>query len=134
TIFESNMLTIFVALGLISWPRDARMMRSQVLTIKNLDYITAAKAHGATNREIILRHILPNSLATLIMIATLGVASGILAESTLSYLGIGVKISAPSWRTLVDVGTTYIMNVWWYAIFPGMEIMLTVLGFNFIVD
>src|SRR5690606_21776232 len=114
TIFESNMLTIFVALGLISWPSDARMMRSQVLTIKNLDYITAAKALGATNREIILRHILPNSLAPLIVIATLGVASGILAESTLSFLGLGVKIPDPSWGTMVDVGTTYMMNAWWY--------------------
>ncbi len=134
TIFEANMLTIFLALGLISWPSDARMMRSQVLAIKNLDYITAAKALGATNREIIVRHILPNSLAPLIVIATLGVAGGILAESTLSFLGLGVKIPDPSWGTMVDVGTTHMMTAWWYAIFPGLAIMLTVLGFNFIGD
>ncbi len=134
TIFEANLLTIFVALGLISWPSDARMMRSQVLAIKNLDYITAAKALGATNRQIIIRHVLPNAIAPMIVIATLGIAGGILAESTLSFLGLGVKIPDPSWGTMVDVGTNYMINAWWYAIFPGLAIMITVLGFNFIGD
>jgi peptide/nickel transport system permease protein len=134
TIFETNTLTIFLALGLIGWPSDARMMRSQVLSIKNLDYITAAKALGARTPRIILRHVLPNAIAPMIVLATLGVAGAILAESTLSFLGLGVKIPDPSWGTMVDIGTDYMMTAWWYAIFPGLAIMITVLGFNFIGD
>jgi ABC-type dipeptide/oligopeptide/nickel transport system permease subunit len=134
TIFETNTLTIFLALGLIGWPSDARMMRSQVLAIKNLDYITAAKAMGARTPRILLRHVLPNALAPMIVLATLGVAGAILAESTLSFLGLGVKIPDPSWGTMVDTGTTYMMTAWWYAIFPGLAIMVTVMGFNFIGD
>lgn len=134
TIFETNTLTIFLALGLIGWPSDARMMRSQVLSIKNLDYVTAAKALGAKTPRIILSHVLPNALAPMIVLATLGVAGAILAESTLSFLGLGVQIPEPSWGTMVDIGTNYMFTAWWYAIFPGLAIMITVLGFNFIGD
>jgi ABC-type dipeptide/oligopeptide/nickel transport system permease subunit len=134
TIFDTNTLTIFLALGLIGWPSEARMMRSQVLAVKNLDYITAAKALGARTPRLLLRHVLPNTIAPMIVLSTLGIAGAILAESTLSFLGLGVQIPDPSWGTMVDIGTNYMMTAWWYAIFPGLAIMVTVLGFNFIGD
>jgi peptide/nickel transport system permease protein len=134
TIFETNTLTIFLALGLIGWPSGARMMRSQVLAIKNLDYITSARALGAKTPRILLRHVLPNAIAPMIVLATLGIAGAILAESTLSFLGLGVQIPEPSWGTMVNIGTDYMMTAWWYAIFPGLAIMITVMGFNFIGD
>jgi peptide/nickel transport system permease protein len=134
TIFDTNTLTIFLALGLIGWPSGARMMRSQVLAIKNLDYITSAKALGAKTPRILFRHVLPNAVAPMIVLATLGIAGAILAESTLSFLGLGVQIPDPSWGTMVDIGTDYMMTAWWYAIFPGLAIMITVMGFNFIGD
>lgn len=134
TIFEVNWITIFLALGLIGWPGDARMMRSQVLALKELDYVTSAKALGASTAWILIRHILPNAIAPMIVLATLGIAGAILAESTLSFLGLGVQIPAPSWGTMVDTGKDYTVTAWWYAIFPGLAIMITVLGFNFIGD
>jgi len=134
SIVEPNPITIFTALGLIGWPGEARMMRSQVLALKNLEYITSAKAIGATNRRIILQHIVPNALAPMIVLATLGVAGIILSESSLSFLGLGVQIPFPSWGTMVFNGQNYIFNAWWYAIFPGLAIMIAVLGFNFLGD
>ncbi len=134
TIFEPGPVSIFLALGLISWPSDARMMRSQVLAIKELDYVTAAKSLGATTPQILIRHILPNAIAPMIVLASLGIAGVILSEAILSFLGLGIQIPTPSWGTMVDASRTYITTAWWYGIFPGMIIMLTVLGFNFLGD
>lgn len=134
TIFEPNAISIFMALGIIAWPGASRLMRSQVLTIKNMEYVIAAQAMGASTRRILLRHLLPNAIAPMIVIATLGIAGAILTESTLSFLGLGVKIPNPSWGTMIDVGRDYTTTAWWYAIFPGLSIMLTVLGFNFVGD
>jgi peptide/nickel transport system permease protein len=134
TIFETNPISIFLALGLISWPSNARMMRGQVLAIKNLDYVTAAQAIGANTSGILLRHILPNAIAPMIVLASLGIAGAILSESILSFLGLGVQIPTPSWGTMVAFSRSYITSAWWYAIFPGLTIMITVLGFNFLGD
>ncbi len=134
TIFEPGPVSIFLALGLISWPGDARMMRSQVLAIKELDYVTAAKSLGATTPQILFRHILPNAIAPMIVLASLGIAGVILSEAILSFLGLGIQIPTPSWGTMVDASRTYITTAWWYGIFPGLVIMLTVLGFNFLGD
>ena len=125
---------ITFALGLIGWASDARMMRSQVLTIKEREYVIAAKATGATNIQIMVRHLLPNAIAPSIVLASLGVAGAILSESTLSFLGLGVEIPNASWGTMVDQGRNFFTNAWWYAIFPGATIMITVLGFNFVGD
>ena len=134
TIFEPNALTIFAALGLISWPGQARLMRGQVLTVKGMEYVIAAQAMGASTARIMFQHILPNAIAPMIVVATLGVAGAILTESTLSFLGLGIQIPNPSWGTMIDIGRNYTTNAWWYAIFPGLAIMITVLGFNFIGD
>jgi ABC-type dipeptide/oligopeptide/nickel transport system permease subunit len=127
-------ISIFFALGLIGWPADARMMRSQVLSIKEREYVIAARALGATDRRIMLVHLLPNAIAPSIVLASLGIAGAILAEATLSFLGLGVQIPNPSWGTMVDQGRNFFTNAWWYAVFPGLTIMITVLGFNFVGD
>lgn len=126
--------TIFVALGLIGWAADARMMRGQVLYMKEQEFVLAARAMGASVPRIMLRHLLPNCLAPTIVLASLGIAGVILAESGLSFLGLGVKIPDPSWGSMIDAGRNYFITAWWYAIFPGLAIMITVLGFNFVGD
>jgi len=133
-ILNPSPVTIFVGLGLIGWTSDARMMRSQVLAIKKLEYVVAAQAVGAGTPRIMVLHLLPNAVAPSIVLASLGVAGAILVESTLSFLGLGVQIPNPSWGTMIDIGRNYFISAWWYAIFPGLAIMLTVLGFNFIGD
>ncbi len=127
-------ISIFFALGLIGWPADARMMRSQVLALKSREFVIAARAMGASNVRIMVRHLLPNALAPSIVLASLGIAGAILAESTLSFLGVGVQIPNASWGTMIDQGRNYFTSAWWYAVFPGLAIMLTVLGFNFVGD
>ncbi|MBZ0286742.1 MAG: ABC transporter permease [Anaerolineae bacterium] len=133
-ILEPSKESIFLALGLIGWPNDARMMRSQVLSIKDLEYVVAARAMGASPVRIMRQHLLPNAIAPVIVLASLGIAGAILAESGLSFLGLGVQIPNPSWGSMINMGGNYTMSAWWYAIFPGLAIMLTVLGFNFIGD
>ena len=127
-------ISIFFALGLIGWPADARMMRSQVLALKEREYIIAARSMGASNIRIMVQHLLPNAIAPSIVLASLGVAGAILAESTLSFLGLGVQIPNPSWGTMIEEGRNFFTNAWWYAVFPGLTIMVTVLGFNFVGD
>jgi len=132
--FDAQKASIFIALGLIGWASDARMMRSQVLSLKEQEYIIAARALGLSVPRILVRHILPNAIAPTIVLATLGIAGVILTESGLSFLGLGVQIPNPSWGTMIDTGRNFTTNAWWYAVFPGVAIMITVLGFNFVGD
>jgi len=134
SIFGSSATTIFVALGIISWPSEARLMRSEVLRIRDREYVTAATALGLPNWRIIMRHLLPNSLASMIVVGTLGIAGAILGEATLSFLGLGIQEPIPSWGTMINQGQEYIFSAWWYSIFPGLTIMTAVLGFNFLGD
>lgn len=134
SIMEPSKQSIFLSLGFIGWASLARMMRSQVLVLKELDYVTAARALGASVPHILLRHILPNGIAPIVVLTSLGVAGVILSESGLSFLGLGIEIPNPSWGSMIDTGRNYTTNAWWYAIFPGVAIMLTVLGFNFVGD
>jgi peptide/nickel transport system permease protein len=135
TIFEPGPFSIFLALGLIGWPGLARVMRGQVLSIKELEYVISAQALGASTRHILLNHILPNAIAPMIVLAALGIAGAILSEATLSFLGLGIQIPNPSWGTMVQYGKNYLpTGQWWLAVIPGLVIMLTVLGFNFVGD
>lgn len=134
SIVEPSTVSIFVALGIISWPSEARMMRSQVMAVRQLDYVLAAQALGASGRTILWRHIFPNVLAPMIVLGTLGIAGMILSESILSFLGLGIQIPTPTWGTMVNVGQNYIFQEWWMAFFPGIVITATVLGFNFLGD
>lgn len=133
-IFDSSATTIFLALGLIAWPSEARMMRSEVLRIREREYVTAARALGLHNIRIVMRHILPNAIASMIVIGSLGVAGAILAEATLSFLGLGIQEPIASWGTMINRGQQFVFTAWWYSVFPGAVIMLVVLGFNFLGD
>lgn len=131
---DAKKASIFLALGLIGWAGTARMMRSQVLTLKGREFILSARVAGASTWRIMWVHLLPNGIAPIIVLATLGMAGVILSESGLSFLGLGVQIPNPSWGTMIDAGRNYTTHAWWYAIFPGLVIMITVLGFNFLGD
>lgn len=133
-ILEPTVITIAVSLGAIGWPSEARIMRSQILALKNLEYVTAAHAIGVPRFRVLVRHILPNALSPMIVVGTLGTAGAILTEATLSFLGLGIQQPIPSWGTMVNTGQNYIFTAWWYAVFPGLAIMITVLGFNFVGD
>lgn len=133
-LFDSSASTIFIALGLISWPSEARLMRSEVLRLRDREFVTAAGALGGRSWRVIARHILPNALASMIVIGTLGIAGAILSEATLSFLGLGIQQPIPSWGTMINQGQEYIFSAWWYSVFPGLTIMLVVLALNFVGD
>lgn len=133
-ILEANLLTIALSMGLVNWPSEARLMRAEVLRLREQEFITAAHAIGVPPWRIIIRHLLPHTLAPMIVIGTLGIAGAILSEATLSFLGLGIQQPTPSWGTMVNQGQDYIFNAWWYSVFPGLTIMLIVLGFNFLGD
>ncbi len=133
-IFGTGASVIFLALGLISWPGEARLMRSEVLRLRGQEYVTAARALGLRDVGIIVRHVLPNALASMIVVGSLGVAGAILSEATLSFLGLGIQEPLASWGTMINRGQQYIFSAWWYSVFPGAVIMLVVLGFNFLGD
>ena len=132
-ILGPNLRNIILALCVLGWVGYARLVRGQVLAEKNREYVLAARAIGASHPRIILRHILPNCFAPVIVEATFGLAGVILAESSLSFLGLGPQ-DVPTWGRLLNEGAQYLLFAPHVATFPGIAIMLTVLGFNFIGD
>jgi len=108
----------------------ARLVRAEFLTLKERDFIVAEKALGAKDFRIIFRHILPNAMAPILVSATLGVAGAILTESALSFLGIGVQPPTPSWGNILTAGKDNIEIAWWLSLYPGLAILITVLGYN----
>jgi peptide/nickel transport system permease protein len=134
--FSGSVIVIIVILGLTSWMSLARIVRSTVLSLKESDFITAARALGAPNRRIILQHILPNATASIIVAATLGVAGAILAEAYISFLGLGVQAPTASWGNMLTEAQEFqiIKDAPWYWFFPGLLILLTVLSINFVGD
>jgi ABC-type dipeptide/oligopeptide/nickel transport system permease subunit len=134
-IWEKPSITIvFVSLGIVGWTGIARIVRAEVLMLKTLDYVSAARALGLGNTRIMFRHILPNCLSPIIVVATLGVAGNILGEAGLSFLGLGVQDPFPSWGGMLSDARQYFVNYWWEAVFPGLAIVLTVLAFNLLGD
>jgi peptide/nickel transport system permease protein len=123
-----------IAVGIVSVPRYARVVRGQVLSLREQLYVLAARALGASGLRVCLRHVLPNVVPTLIVLASLSTAGAILAEASLSFLGLGVQPPAPSWGSMLDRGRDYLDLAPWIAIAPGAAIFLTVLGFNFLGD
>ncbi len=124
--------TIMVVIGLTSWMGVARLVRAEFLTLKQRDFVLAAKASGADNSRIIFMHVLPNALAPVFVAATLGVAGAILAESALSFLGLGVQPPKPSWGNILSTGKDYIEVAWWLSLYPGLAILVTVLSYNLV--
>jgi peptide/nickel transport system permease protein len=125
---------VILAIGLTSWPGDARYARAEVLKVKDLDYTRAARAAGASTPRILVRHLLPNVLPPLLVSAAFGVAWAILAEAALSFLGVGLPASTTSWGGILAVAPTYIEEAWWMALFPGIALFLTVAAYNLLAE
>jgi peptide/nickel transport system permease protein len=129
-LLEPNIWNIMIIIGITGWMGVARLVRAEFLSLKQRDFATAEKALGARDLRIIFGHILPNALAPVLVSATLGVAGAILTESALSFLGIGVQPPTPSWGNILTAGKDNIEIAWWLSLYPGLAILITVLGYN----
>jgi peptide/nickel transport system permease protein len=121
---------IMIVIGLTSWMEPARLVRAEFISIKEREFVTAARALGASDGRIIFRHILPNGLSPILVSATMGIGGAVLVESALSFLGLGVQPPTPSWGSLLSSGKDNIEIAWWLSAFPGLAILVTVLGYN----
>lgn len=131
-LFKPSMTTLMVALGVTSWTSEARFVRGEFLRIRDMDFAHAARASGAGDARIMFRHLLPNALAPVIVSASFGVATAILTESALSFLGLGVPLPTASWGSMLSKAHEHIDYAWWLILFPGGAIFLTVAAFNVI--
>jgi peptide/nickel transport system permease protein len=131
-MLEPSIWYIMIIIGLTGWMGVARLVRAEVLSLRERDFVQAARALGASDARIIFRHILPNALSPVLVSATLGVAGAILTESALSFLGIGVQPPTPSWGNILTSGKDYIEFAWWLSLFPGLAILVTVLAYNLV--
>ena len=129
-VLGPGFINVFIALGLLGWTSVARVLRSAILQVKENDYVSAARALGASGLRIILRHILPNSLASVIVYATMSIGTAILTESALSFLGLGIQPPTPSWGLMISEGRNYLNTAPWLVFCPGAAILLTVLAFT----
>lgn len=127
---EPSLTNIMIVIGLTGWMGVARLVRAETLSIRERDYVLAARAAGAGSTRIIFRHILPNAMAPVLVSATLGVAGAILTESSLSFLGLGVQPPDASWGNMLLEGKEVLGIAWWLSVFPGLAILFTVLGYN----
>lgn len=134
TILGAGIGNIILAVALTVWARFARMIRGEVLSIKELDFVTSARIAGVSMPMILLRHIFPNTVNTLMVVTSLSVGQVILLEASLSFLGLGLAPGAPAWGIMVSEGRGVILEVWWLALFPGLAITAVVLAFNFFGD
>jgi len=130
TFLEPSIWYIMMVIGLTGWMGVARLVRAETLSIREMDYVLAARCIGCSNSRIIFRHILPNAISPVLVAATLGIAGAILTESALSFLGIGVQPPTPSWGNILTSGKDYIEFAWWLSLFPGLAILVTVLAYN----
>lgn len=129
-----SIVNLMLAISISSVPSYARIVRASVLSIRDQEFIEAARAIGASNMRIIFRHIIPNSLAPVIVQATLGVASAILSTAGLSFIGLGIQPPAPEWGSMLSGGRQYLRYAWWVTTFPGVAIMITILSLNLLGD
>ena len=133
-VLGPGLVNVMIAVGLVYWGGFARVVRGQVLSLREWEFITAARAIGANDLRIMFRHIMPNIVAPVIVMCSLMMADAILIEATLSFLGMGAQPPTPSWGSILSDGRTYMRLAPWVTIFPGIAIMLTVLGFNLLGD
>ncbi|RLJ91331.1 peptide/nickel transport system permease protein [Planococcus citreus] len=133
-VMGPSLITLILVLGGTSWVVYARMVRSETLSVKERDYVRSARAIGAKNGRIIRKYILPNVISSFIVIATLNVATTIILEASLSFLGLGIQSPDVSWGLMLSDGREYIATSWWVATFPGIAITITVLGVIFLGD
>jgi len=129
-----SFVNVVIAIAVILWARFARVIRGQVLTLMELDFITQARIAGASAARIILRHLLPNTLNTLVVLTTLQVGYVIIVEASLSFLGAGIPPPTPAWGSMISEGRDFVTSAWWVSFFPGLAILLVVLAFNLLGD
>lgn len=134
TVLKPGLLSIVLVLGLSSWVTYARVARGQVLSVGRRDFVEAARALGGSEARVLLRHVLPNVIAPVIVVATLEVGRMILAEAALSFLGLGIQPPAPTWGGITADGRDYLGTAWWISTLPGIAILLTVMAINFVGD
>ena len=132
--FGPNIQNMMIAIVISNIPPFSRIVRSSVITIKNEEYIEAARAIGANDRRIVFKHIIPNAMAPLIVQATMCVAGSILSIASLSFLGLGIQPPTPEWGSMLSNGRQYIRAAWWVCAFPGIAIMLSILSLNLLGD
>jgi len=133
-VLGASVVNLILVLGVTGWITYARIVRGEVLTLRERDFVAAARALGADDTWILRRHLLPNVLPPITVVATFSVARTIVAEASLSFLGLGIPAPAPSWGAMLDEGRNYITTGWWLALFPGLAILLLVLGINLVGD
>lgn len=133
-IIGGSLTNTIILLILSQWVQYARLVRASVLSLREREFVLSARAIGVADRHIILRHILPNLLGPVIVLMTLNVANNILLESSLTFLGLGVDPTIPSWGGMLADGRTYLQTAWWISVVPGMAILLTVFGLNLLGD
>ena len=133
-VFEPSIFLIVVVLGLTQWPGTARLVRGEVLSLREREFVQAAEVLGFSKARILARHLIPNALAPVIIAATLGIGNTIVLEAGLSFLGLGVQPPTPSWGTMVADGQTYMVRAWWLSALPGLAIVTVVLAFNLVGD
>jgi peptide/nickel transport system permease protein len=129
-----SLLTIIIVLGLTGWERYTRVVRAEVLALREKDFVEAARAIGASPARTLLRHLLPNTFSSIIVMSTLQVAQAILQEAALSFLGVGTGSAYPTWGQMIALGRDFVSVAWWLPTFPGLAILLTVLAINLVGD
>ncbi len=129
-----SLLTIIVVLGLTGWERYTRVVRAEVLALREKDFVEAARAMGVSTTRMLLRHILPNTFSSIIVMSTLQVAQAILQEAALSFLGVGTGSAYPTWGQMIALGRDFVTVAWWLPTFPGLAILVTVLSINLVGD
>ncbi|HYU20462.1 MAG TPA: ABC transporter permease [Chloroflexota bacterium] len=133
-VIGPSIFNVFLALGVVTWPAVCRLVRGEVLSLKEREFVLAAHAIGAPAARTMLRHLLPNCAGPIIVVATLGMAGAILAEASLSFLGLGVQPPTPSWGSMLAQGRDFMDQAWWMTTFPGAAIFVTILGLNLLGD
>jgi peptide/nickel transport system permease protein len=127
---EPNIWNVMAVIGLTGWPSLTRLVRGECLSVREREFVQAARVLGLSNIRVMFVHLLPNVMAPILVIATLGVGGAILTESALSFLGLGVQPPTPSWGNILTAGKDYITVAWWLSLYPGMAILVTVLAYN----
>ena len=133
-VFGSSLFLVIVLLAAFGWPPFARQVRAETLVLRNMDYVHSARIAGASSLRVMYRHILPGLTNTIVVLITLRVGAAILAESVLSFLGVGIPAPQATWGSSVADGRVYLTSAWWISLFPGIAIFLTVMAYNFAGD
>ena len=129
-----SLVTIIVVLGLTGWERYTRVVRAEVMVLREKEFVEAARAIGVGRLRIIFRHVLPNTVSSIVVMSTLQVAQAILAEAALSFLGVGSGNAYPTWGQMISLGRDFVTVAWWLATLPGLAILMTVLAINLVGD